>query len=268
MDLQAIRYASMVSTMTFRKVVEAHQRYLEAQGIQDDAETRILEFLDWPEADPEAFAQDVSIVLASAEFSKEVTSSVIWLSNHQIDIRCVRLKPYRLEERILLEVQQILPLPEASDYQVQAREKSAERIQSRSSGLDFTRFDLRIADRTFENLPKRHVVYYIARAALEAGIDVDQITKHFRRAARRFIWLEGDWAHEEFIEQIEKQFEERGFRFDPRRYFLDDEYLIHHGGRTYAFSNQWAAPALEAAREIAKEFPELRIEFRESGRNS
>jgi hypothetical protein len=61
-----------------------------------DPRVTILDFLDWDEPDNHLFAQDVRIVRASAEFSKELTSSVLWLINHDIDIRCVRLKPYSL----------------------------------------------------------------------------------------------------------------------------------------------------------------------------
>ncbi len=47
MDLQSIRYAAMISTMTFSKVVNAHQEYLEKAGKNEAAENAILEFLGW-----------------------------------------------------------------------------------------------------------------------------------------------------------------------------------------------------------------------------
>ena len=117
MELQCIRYASMVSTMTFSQAVYVFGRYLKHVGKENlDPRETILDFLDWDELDDEVFAQDVRIVLASAEFSKEVTSSVLWLIDHGIDIRCVRLKPYSFGEGLLVDVQQIVPLPEAADY--------------------------------------------------------------------------------------------------------------------------------------------------------
>ena len=70
MDLQAIRYAAMVSTMTFDQVVETYGRFLEARGSDADARQGILDFLEWDEPDDDSFAQDVRIVLVSAEFSK------------------------------------------------------------------------------------------------------------------------------------------------------------------------------------------------------
>src|SRR5258708_4261149 len=45
MDLQAIRYAAMISTMTFDQAVAAHSGYLTALGRPDDARPAILDFL-------------------------------------------------------------------------------------------------------------------------------------------------------------------------------------------------------------------------------
>ena len=65
MELQAIRYAAMVSTLTFEKVVDVFADYLRRIGQEVDARTSILEFLGWEGADEDLFAQDVRIVLAS-----------------------------------------------------------------------------------------------------------------------------------------------------------------------------------------------------------
>jgi len=94
MELQAIRYAAMISAMTFSKAVEVYGRYLERNNSTDDAETALLQFLNWDVANEDTFGRDVRIVLVSAEFSKEITTSVLWLNAHALDIRCVRLRPY------------------------------------------------------------------------------------------------------------------------------------------------------------------------------
>jgi RecB family endonuclease NucS len=71
MELQCIRYASMVSTMTFDQAVSVFGRFLKRIGKESqDARETILEFLGWEESDDDLFAQDVRIILASAEFSK------------------------------------------------------------------------------------------------------------------------------------------------------------------------------------------------------
>jgi hypothetical protein len=132
MELQAIRYAAMVSTLTFGKVVEVYTNHLRRAGQDADARTALLDFLGWEEEDEELFAPDARIVLASAEFSKELTTAVIWLNEHGLDIRCVRMQPYDDGGRLLVDVQQVIPLPEAAAYQVQVREKEQRSRQERA----------------------------------------------------------------------------------------------------------------------------------------
>ena len=139
MELQAIRYASMVSTMTFARAVEIHADFLTRMDEPaDKAQTQLLEFLGWDEPDEEIFADDVRILLVSEDFGKELTSAVLWLRERDIDIRCIRLRPYTNGASRLIDVQQIIPLPEANDYQVQLREKVQ---QVRKQKLD--RYDVR-----------------------------------------------------------------------------------------------------------------------------
>ena len=47
MDLQAIRYAAMVSTLTFDKLVTIYARHLTENKIRKDASDGLLEFLEW-----------------------------------------------------------------------------------------------------------------------------------------------------------------------------------------------------------------------------
>lgn len=142
MELQSIRYASMVSAMTFERAVGIHGEFLVRMGqTAEDAGNRILSFLGWDEPSEENFAMDVRIVLVSEDFGKELTTAVLWLRNRGIDIRCIRLRPYLDGELRLVDVQQIIPLPEAIDYQIQIREKEqverAGRVERHDKRLRF-----------------------------------------------------------------------------------------------------------------------------------
>lgn len=139
MELQSIRYAAMVSTMTFERIVDVYDAYLRQLGQTADARETILGFLKWEEPDEDQFAQDVRIVLASAEFSKELTTAVMWLNDRELDVRCVRIKPYRDENRLLVDVQQVIPLPEAAEYQVQIREKERRERKDRAERYSIRR---------------------------------------------------------------------------------------------------------------------------------
>ncbi len=131
MELQALRYAAMVSAMTFDQAVETYARHRDRTTPDTDAaRAAILDFLGTDVAE-DAFARDTRIILASADFGKELTTAVMWLIDRGIDIRCVRLKPYRLENgTVLLDIQQLIPLPEAASFQTQIGVKrQAERKQ-------------------------------------------------------------------------------------------------------------------------------------------
>jgi RecB family endonuclease NucS len=140
MELQAIRYAAMVSTLTFKRTVEIYQAFLERDGIAGNAEQNILEFLGWEEPQEEDFALNTRIVLVSQDFSKELTTAVMWLNERGLEIRCVRLTPYKNATQTLIDVQQIIPLPEVEAYQVRIREQTEERREARKSAKDHTKY--------------------------------------------------------------------------------------------------------------------------------
>ncbi len=137
MELQAIRYASMVSAMTFERAVQIHADFLAVLGEHaENARERMLEFLNREEPDEESFAPDVRILLVSEDFGKELTTAVLWLRDREIDIRCIRLRPYQDVDKRLIDVQQIIPLPEAHEYQVQLREKEQVGRKKRAERYD------------------------------------------------------------------------------------------------------------------------------------
>lgn len=138
MELQALRYAAMVSSMTFVQMVETFARYKNAsQPDVPDAQAAVLAFLNWTEVDENSFGQDTRIVLAAADFGKELTTAVLWLIERKVDIRCVRLKPYRMADgTVLLDVQQLIPLPETAEFQTQIGVKKRAERQSATGRHD------------------------------------------------------------------------------------------------------------------------------------
>jgi hypothetical protein len=133
MELQAIRYASMVAAMTCDRAVDIHAAFLQRMGQPpEEAKARLFKFLGWNEPDEENFAGDVRIVLVSEGFGKELTTAVLWLRDRDIDIRCIRLRPYVAGDKTLVDVQQVIPLPEAQDYIVRIRQKEQQERKNRA----------------------------------------------------------------------------------------------------------------------------------------
>lgn len=266
MDLQALRYAAMVSTLTFEKCVEVFDTYLKSRGQEVDSAEVLLDFLGWTEPDEEEFAQDVRILLAASDFGRELTTAVLWLNQRDLDIKCIRLQPYRDGSRVLLNVQQVIPLPEAEEFQVQVREKALKERRARTDNRDMTRYDVKIGDRWFRDQPKRgalfHVITHLVR---DRGIAPERV--HEADLSRPFyrVWVDvdGDLGEPEFIQRATRVRQEQGVAFDARRWYTADDELLHHSGRTYAFSKMWGGPKwLRAMENLKRAFPQEEIDFR------
>lgn len=242
-DLQALRYAAMVSQMTFDEAVEAYRGYLTGRGRADDPQSSLLEFLGWADPGEGRFGEDVRIVLAAADFSPEVTSTVLWLNDHDLDIRCVRMQPYRNGESMLLDVQQIIPLPEALDYQVQIRQKQREARAAAEHSADWTRYDVQTGNVTHERLYKREVMFAVCHFLAKAGVSPMDIESTVGR--KLFEVVPGQVNGEAFREELVRR--RPNDRIAAKRFFTDDEQLIFDGGSTYALSNQWNKDTMEAA---------------------
>lgn len=262
MELQALRYASMVSTMTFEQAVDEFQRHLESTERGGVARELILEFLDWDSEDEEEFGQDVRIVLVSGEFSKEITTTVLWLNQKGLDIRCVRLRPYRDGPRTLVDIQQIVPLPEAEEYQVQMQHKVRSEQVSRKSNRDFTKYHVMVRDKEYRNLPKRWAVYRVVKGLFEAGVAPGDICAAvpWRRQMMRVI--DGELRQDELEIALAEQQQAEGNKPSVRRYFTQDEELMRHEGRTYVLTNQWGRYMERAVNDVLEAFPDHGIACR------
>jgi hypothetical protein len=262
-ELQAIRYAAMVSTLTFEQAVAAHQAYLGVRDIDSDARQRLLTFLGWDEPIDEEFGQVVRIVLAATTFPKELTTAVLWLNDNGLDIRCVRLQPYRLDDRLLLDVQQLVPLPEAREYQIRAQAKRRAEQQGRAPVRDFQRFDVTADGISKVNLAKRQAILYVVRSLCERGVTPQAIDEVLHWRNTHVLWrdVEGEVDSAEFVEAAISKAEEVDLTFDPKRWFHDDSELIHSAGRTWALTKMWG-PRTEAAMQLLLEaFPHHDIQI-------
>ena len=255
MDLQAIRYGAMISTMTFDQVVEAHRSFLQTIDSADDAEQRILDFLGWSEPDEDSFAQDVRIVLASAEFSKELMSSVLWLNDKGVDIRCVKMELYVDGERIYFDIQQVIPLPETADFQIEVRRKK--QIERRTKP-DFSKFTLRADGNELNHLNKRYLIYEIVKKLIERGSKPDEIQSHLKgiKTGSLFVDYDGKLSESEIVAEL-KQADSVGSQSKAERYFCKEDQLFCVNNRTYVLTNQWGKETVDVAKKLCSKYPNI-----------
>ena len=252
MELQALRYSAMIANMTFQHATEAYAEYLEQRGIEKDARAHLLEFLDWDDSGEQDFGNEVRIVLVSAEFSKELTGAVLWLGEFGIDIRCVRMRPYGDPENVLLDVQQVIPLPEAQDFQVQVREKKQTERVARRSSKDLTKFNVSVQGKRWERLAKRNAIFLVVKTLCERGNSPTSIAAAIGRTTHRmYVTAESELSSEQMNEFIASG---EGSRAQPRRWFTEDDELIFYEGRTYAFSKMWGKATFGYMQQLVERF--------------
>lgn len=132
MELQAVRYAAMVSGMTVEQAVHAHAKMIGGVNAEEMARKNIVEFLAADAIEEVDFDSNVRIILVAADFSQEITTSVLWLNKYDINITCIRLKPYKINDRVFVDLTQVIPLPEAEDYEVKLRAQAQEARKAQS----------------------------------------------------------------------------------------------------------------------------------------
>lgn len=224
MELQALRYASMVSTLTFHKAQEYFQNYLDSQQEGLDAKSILLDFVDLSEDDLDEFGRDVRIILASADFSKELTTSVLWLRSKQIDISCVRLTPYKYDQDIFINAEQIIPIPEAEEYLVRFREKTNEVM---SAGTKATSRDYSTYQYNGQTYNKRN---------LALALLTDWVEKYQPDNLSDILEVFPKNIHRGIVNKLDEVPESR-----LNRYHSSEDCTIRlPSGEEVIFSNQWS----------------------------
>lgn len=135
-ELQALRYAAYCSTLTFDDIVEMHATFQTSRSgrtfSKDEARAKILEVIEDPAF--EELDDKPRIILAAEEFPPEMTATILWLRSFEVDIAAVRLRLYRIGERLALDSSMLIPLPEAEEYLI-SHERKAHDKASRTRGI-------------------------------------------------------------------------------------------------------------------------------------
>ena len=250
MELQAIRYAAMISQITWKDTIEIFGKYLEAEypGENRNAEKELLNFLDWIEPREDDFGAETHILLVSADFSDELTTSVLWLNDMGLNITCVQISPYQFEGKVLINVQQIIPIPETEDYQVRVRRKGEEKKTARYSGMDYTQYKFK-----GERYGKGRLVVAVIKDWVESNKPQD--IEELRKAFPQDIASNGTFSL--LDEALSKGVKDR------TRYFVEESNrIIFNDGACYVVSNQWGKGKrhtrfLEIARELGCSIEEI-----------
>lgn len=123
---QALKYTSYCSTLTTNQIIKLYQAYLDKWHNGDDAKQNLLDFLERSEEELLLNRNDQRMIFVANNYRKEVTSTVLWLLKHDIQVKCFRATPYAMGDDVFLQVEQIIPLPETAEFMIDAKEKQKE----------------------------------------------------------------------------------------------------------------------------------------------
>lgn len=132
LEFQAIRYAASCAAIQttdeliqniFAPYIEKHQAEFDCGGLSsvEAARRRLESFLEANHA--AKFNEHQRIVLVASDFDQQTLAAVAWLNSSQVDISCYKIVPYRMEGRIFLDPQKVLPLQEYEDFYISFKEK-------------------------------------------------------------------------------------------------------------------------------------------------
>ncbi|MFJ1715231.1 DNA-binding protein [Streptomyces sp. NPDC088260] len=135
--LQAITYAALVSRFDLSTLTQAHRDFLSRRGQNldfDACRQRLLDHVDG-EWSPELLQRPRQVIIA-ADFPKQVTHSVVWLSEMSLDIDLIQVGLWKVEGHVVAGFTKVYPTPEVEEFTLTpARvegEAAAKKLQERA----------------------------------------------------------------------------------------------------------------------------------------
>lgn len=131
---QVLKYASYCSTLNKEHIKVIYQSYLDKIGSDDNAVDKLSTFYNQEfEEITLNPGHTQRIILVSANFRKEVTSTVLWLLNYKLRIQCFKATPFALNDQLFLTMEQIIPTKDTEDFVISMADKTQDEINTQES---------------------------------------------------------------------------------------------------------------------------------------
>ena len=141
---QVLKYASYCSKLKKEQIRKIYQDYLDKYANGEKAEDNLVDFFDANDFAEISLNSGLTqrIIMVAGNFRKEVTSTVLWLLNYKLRIQCFKATPFQLNDQLLLDIEQIIPMREAEDYVISMADKTQDDINTQE--VTKSRYLLRI----------------------------------------------------------------------------------------------------------------------------
>jgi hypothetical protein len=115
--LQAITYAALVSRFDLETLAEAHRDFLVRRGESVDLDTCRRTLLDHVEGDwSQELIQRPRQVIIATDFPKQVTHTVVWLSEMNLDIDLIQVSLWKVGGQLIAGFAKVYPTPEVEEF--------------------------------------------------------------------------------------------------------------------------------------------------------
>jgi hypothetical protein len=161
---QALKYAGYCANLRKDQILDIFQLYLDKY---EPGETRpaaevMAEFLECESLDEVQInlSRTQRVMMVAASFRKEVTNTALWLMQFGLRVQCFKVKPYKFNDDVFVDIRQVIPTPEAESFMIGMAQKEAE--EQSTSGELKTRHYLRKAfwTKTLERLKASSCTLY------------------------------------------------------------------------------------------------------------
>lgn len=131
---QALKYVSYCSTLKSQQIKDIYQSYLDKYHAGENAEENISEFFHGKPFDEIPLnVPDQRMILVARNFRKEVTSTAMWMLEHNLKVQCFKATPYKWNNEVFLDIEQIIPVKEAEEYMIKMADKNREIDEKKES---------------------------------------------------------------------------------------------------------------------------------------
>ncbi|MFJ3202348.1 DNA-binding protein [Streptomyces sp. NPDC086989] len=135
--LQAITYAALVSRFDLDTLAQAHRDFRKGRGEileLDASRQRLLDHVDG-EWSPDLLQRPRQVIIA-ADFPKQVTHTVVWLSEMNLDIDLIQVGLWKVREQLVAGFTKVYPTPEVEEFtlapaRIEAK-AAAQKLEERS----------------------------------------------------------------------------------------------------------------------------------------
>jgi len=179
--LQAITYAALVSRFDLDTLAQAYRDFLVGRGQALDLDACRQRLLDHVDGDwsPELLQRPRQVIIA-VDFPKQVTHTVVWLSEMHLDIDLIRVGLWKVEGHLIAAFTRVYPTPGVEEFtltpaRVEAKaaaRKLEERSRARNAVHVLVGAGL-LPDGTRLRLTPRHGAPQLIREAILAWVDED-----------------------------------------------------------------------------------------------